>query len=134
MPHFVLEYTANLRGHVRIEILLPEVNRLLIDLGLYPIGGIRSRAIEYEHYAIADGSAPAAFVHANLKIGSGRTREEKQRTGDALFALMKEHFADIFAASGLALSLEMNEFSESGTWKHNNLHARFRNKNSQATP
>jgi 5-carboxymethyl-2-hydroxymuconate isomerase len=24
------------------------------------------------------------------------------------------------------LSLEVSEFSEAGTWKHNNLHARFR--------
>lgn len=133
MPHFILEYTANLRSHASIEVLLPEVNRLLIDLGLYPIGGIRSRAIEYEHYAIADGSAPAAFVHANLKIGSGRTQEEKQRTGDALFSLLKEHFAEIFATSGLALSLELSEFSEGGTWKHNNLHARFQSRKSQAT-
>jgi 5-carboxymethyl-2-hydroxymuconate isomerase len=39
---------------------------------------------------------------------------------------MKAHFADQFANQGLALSLELNEFSESGTLKHNNLHARFK--------
>jgi 5-carboxymethyl-2-hydroxymuconate isomerase len=26
----------------------------------------------------------------------------------------------------LALSMEITEFSEAGTWKHNNVHARFK--------
>jgi 5-carboxymethyl-2-hydroxymuconate isomerase len=34
--------------------------------------------------------------------------------------------AEQFATQGLALSLELNEFSEAGTLKHNNLHARFK--------
>ena len=42
------------------------------------------------------------------------------------FALIKQHFATEFAQKGLALSLEINEFSEAGTWKHNNLHARLK--------
>jgi 5-carboxymethyl-2-hydroxymuconate isomerase len=29
-------------------------------------------------------------------------------------------------SAGLALSLELNEFSEAGTLKHNNLHPRFK--------
>jgi 5-carboxymethyl-2-hydroxymuconate isomerase len=39
---------------------------------------------------------------------------------------MKAHFAAHYERMGLALSLEVGEFSEAGTWKHNNLHARFR--------
>jgi 5-carboxymethyl-2-hydroxymuconate isomerase len=35
-------------------------------------------------------------------------------------------FAPLFERQGLALSLEVGEFSEAGTWKHNNLHARMR--------
>ena len=49
----------------------------------------------------------------------------KQATSTGLFDIMKAHFAERFAAQGLALSLELNEFSEAGTLKHNNLHARF---------
>jgi hypothetical protein len=51
--------------------------------------------------------------------------EYRYRAGNGLFDIMKEHFADAYANRGLALSLELNEFSESGTLKHNNLHARF---------
>ncbi|MDR1967764.1 MAG: 5-carboxymethyl-2-hydroxymuconate Delta-isomerase, partial [Burkholderiaceae bacterium] len=52
--------------------------------------------------------------------------EEKQRAGDALFAMIKQHFAGLFARRGLALSMEIAEFPEAGTWKHNNIHARYR--------
>ena len=54
------------------------------------------------------------------------TPEEKQKVGDELFAMLKEHFAALFARRGLALSMEIVEFSEAGTWKHNNIHARFK--------
>jgi len=40
--------------------------------------------------------------------------------------MLKEHFAALFARRGLALSMEIVEFSEAGTWKHNNIHARFK--------
>jgi 5-carboxymethyl-2-hydroxymuconate isomerase len=75
---------------------------------------------------MADGAADYAFVHGTLKIGAGRAREVRQRTGDALFETMKAHFADLYARRYLALSLEIYEFDEAGTWKHNNVHARFR--------
>jgi 5-carboxymethyl-2-hydroxymuconate isomerase len=39
---------------------------------------------------------------------------------------MKRHFAALYETRYLALSLEIAEFSEAGTWKQNNVHARFR--------
>jgi 5-carboxymethyl-2-hydroxymuconate isomerase len=68
----------------------------------------------------------AGFVHAVLKIGAGRSDAAKRAASSGLFEIMKAHFAEDTARRGLALSLELNEFSESGTLKHNNLHARFK--------
>ena len=75
---------------------------------------------------MADGAEDYAFVHATFKLGAGRAREIRQRTGDALFEMMKTHFAELYARRYLALSLELYEFDEAGTWKQNNIHARFR--------
>nr|WP_241018359.1 5-carboxymethyl-2-hydroxymuconate Delta-isomerase [Paraburkholderia sp. Tr-20389] len=96
------------------------------DQRVYPLGGIRVRALRCEQYCIADGRPDAAFLHANLKIGAGRSDSVKKATGDALFDVIKQHFTAAFEKQGLALSLEINEFSEAGTWKHNNLHARLK--------
>lgn len=127
MPHFVVEYTSNIKAEARIPELLAKVNQLLMaQNGVFPTGGIRSRAIELHDYRIADGLADDAFVHATLKIGAGRTEIEKTKVGAELFAAIKQHFAELYAKRYLALSLELEELSESGTYKHNNIHARFK--------
>ena len=126
MAHFIVEYTHNIAAEADIPGLLREANEALIAQQVYPIGGIRSRAIELTDWRMADGAEDYAFVHGTLKIGAGRSREVRQRTGDALFEMMKTHFAELFAHRYLALSLELYEFDEAGTWKHNNVHARFR--------
>lgn len=126
MAHFIVEYTGNLAAEADIPTLLRKANETLIAQQVYPIGGVRSRAIELTDWCMADGAADYAFVHGTLKMGAGRSREVRQRTGDALFEVMKTHFADLYARRYLALSLEIYEFDEAGTWKHNNVHARFR--------
>jgi 5-carboxymethyl-2-hydroxymuconate isomerase len=134
MPHLTIEYSANLRNFGGFSKLCQELAQVLVaqraqGAQVYPIGGIRVRAVVAEHWCIGDGSLlDAAFVHARLQIGAGRTDEVKQATGDALFEKLKAHFAREFDSQGLALSLEMSEMSETsehGAWKHNNLHGRY---------
>ena len=127
MPHFIVEYTDNIREAGDIPGLLAKANQVLIAQGgVFPTGAIRSRAIELHDYVIADGTSDDAFVHATLKIGAGRTPEQKKNACDELFAMMKAHFAGLYAKRPLALSMELHEFDEAGTWKHNNSHARYR--------
>lgn len=132
MPHLTLEYSANLSGEDSMTVLCRKLAQCLQeqregDRPVYPLGGIRVRALRCDTYCIAgDVVADAAFVHANLKIAAGRSEAIKKATGDALFGVMKDHFAERFERQGLALSLEINEFGEAGAWKHNNLHARLK--------
>jgi 5-carboxymethyl-2-hydroxymuconate isomerase len=127
MPHFIIEYTDNIKAEADIPGLLEKINGVLISRSnIFPVGGIRSRAIELHNYRIADGAEDDAFVHATLKIGAGRSEADKKATCDELFDVIKAHFADLFAKRYLALSMELIEFSESGTYKHNNIHARFK--------
>src|SRR5450631_1583923 len=132
MSHMTLEYSGNLRDSGDFTALCRNLARFMATLKVdgspvFPPGGVRVRAIPCEEFCIADGTlSEAGFVHAVLKIGAGRSEAAKQATCNGLFDIMKAHFADAFAHRGLALSLELNEFSESGTLKHNNLHARFK--------
>ena len=134
MSHMTLEYSANLRGEGRFGELCRELARFMTQLrvegaAVFPPGGVRVRAVACEEFCIADGSlSDAGFVHAVLKIGAGRSDAAKAATCTGLFDIMKAHFAQVFAKAGLALSLELQEFSEAGTLKHNNLHARFKAK------
>jgi 5-carboxymethyl-2-hydroxymuconate isomerase len=132
MSHMTLEYSANLRAAGQFGTLCRALAQFMTGLivdgqRVFPPAGVRVRAIPCEDYCIADGSVEGAgFVHAILKIGAGRSGAAKQATCTGLFEIMKTHFAAQYAHQGLALSLEFIEFSESGTLKHNNLHARFK--------
>ncbi len=127
MAHLTIEYTANIKAQADLANLLRKANEVIIaQNGVFPIGGIRSRALELKDYRMADGAADYAFVHATLKIGAGRDAAARKRVCDELFEMMKAHFAELFAKRYLALSMELYEFDEGGTYKHNNVHARFR--------
>jgi 5-carboxymethyl-2-hydroxymuconate isomerase len=127
MPQIVIEYTDNIKPEAAIPALLKKINDTIIgqDGGIFPPGGTRSRAIELKDYRMADGDEDYAFVHTTLKIGAGRTAEQKKRVCDDLFDVIKTHFAELFAKRYLALSMELYEYDERGTYKHNNVHARF---------
>lgn len=128
MPHLIFEITDNLdTPESDVPGLLKKANQVLINQGgVFPIGGIRSRAIWLKDYCVADGVADDAFVHVTFKIGAGRSDEAKKKTGDELFKMISEHFAAIYQKRTLALSMEIAEFSEAGTWKQNNIHARYK--------
>ena len=80
MPHFIVEYTDNIKADADMRTLLKKANEVLIAQGAFPIGGIRSRAIELHDYVVADDTEDDAFVHATLKIGAGRGRRHRTRT------------------------------------------------------
>lgn len=129
MPHVVLEYTANLKADGAIPQLLRKINQTMqAQNGVFPLGGIRSRALELSDYCMADDEEDYAFVHITITIGAGRSQIQRQQAGDAVFETVKDHFAELYAQRYLALSMCLNEFNELGTWKHNNVHARFQQK------
>jgi 5-carboxymethyl-2-hydroxymuconate isomerase len=126
VPHFVVEYTDNV-AQCDIPALLAKASATLAaQNGVFPLGGIRARAMPAHQYSIANSQAGDAFVHATLKIGSGRTPEAKKKVCDELFGLLQEHFQAAAARPNVTVSMELYEFDEGGTYKLNNVHARFR--------
>jgi 5-carboxymethyl-2-hydroxymuconate isomerase len=128
VPHFIVEYTANIKDGADIPGLLRKASETLIAQdGVFPLGGIRLRAHELTHYRVADGRPEYGFVHATLKIGSGRSEQTKAKVCEELFAVMKAHF---FGAGNeqrpLALSMEFHEFEEASTYRYNMLHTLLR--------
>jgi len=85
MSHLTLEYSANFAGAGRFGELCRQLAQFMAALrvdgaAVFPPGGVRVRAIACEDYCIADGTAgDAAFVHAILKIGAGRSDAASKR-------------------------------------------------------
>lgn len=128
MAHLIFEYTDNLAPEGNIPELLRKANQVLIDSGLFPPGGIRSRAICLTEYCVAEGGHDDAFVHVTVKAGAGRNPDEIGLAMNQVFSMMKDHFSELFDKRYLALSLELYEFTKFGTLKHNNIHSRYGKK------
>ena len=126
MPHFIAECTDNIREQAKLPELFSKVNNALAGTGIFPLGGIRSRAIWLDTWQMADGKHDYAFVHMTLKIGAGRSLEDRQKTGELLFALIKEHFAQLMNDRYLALSFTMEELDPVLNYRQNNIHALFK--------
>ncbi|AOP98581.1 5-carboxymethyl-2-hydroxymuconate Delta-isomerase [Enterobacter hormaechei] len=126
MPHFIAECTDNIREQADLPGLFAKVNEALAATGIFPLGGIRSRAHWLDTWQMADGKHDYAFVHMTLKIGAGRSLESREEVGEMLFALIKTHFAALMTARYLALSFELDELHPTLNYKQNNVHALFK--------
>jgi 5-carboxymethyl-2-hydroxymuconate isomerase len=127
MPHLTVEYSANVAVEADIPGLLSLIAGKLTASGVFPVGGVRVRAVRLEDYVIADGQgADDAFVHLTAKIGAGRPEDVKRRVFDELFAAVEAHLAPVFARGPTALSLYVEEADEAGSFKRNTIHQRLK--------
>lgn len=125
MAHFYAECTDNIREQAELPVLFSNVNQTLVNTGLFPLAGIRSRAIWLDTWQMADGQQDYAFVHMTLKIGYGRSIEHRQAVGKTLFALIQAHFAALMSQRYLALSFVIEEMDPTLSFKQNNAHTLF---------
>jgi 5-carboxymethyl-2-hydroxymuconate isomerase len=122
MPHLIVEYSANLEPVLDIRGLVEALHEAALETGVFPIGGIRTRAAKRDIYRIADGHADNAFIHVQARVGAGRAAEVRQKAAQHIFARLKAETADVFANRPLGLTLEIVEIDPVGSLKHNNLH------------
>ena len=122
MPHFTIEYSANLDGRVDMGKIVELVRKAAVETGIFPLGGIRVRAIRCEHYAIADGSPHSAFLAMLLRLGEGRDLAARRKAGEHIFKALSIHLDPVFAGSKFALSFDMQINDKETSWKRNNIH------------
>ncbi|MGJ4929609.1 5-carboxymethyl-2-hydroxymuconate Delta-isomerase [Bradyrhizobium sp. HKCCYLS2038] len=122
MPHFSIEYSANLDSSVDMAALCEVVRKAASETGIFPIGGIRVRAIRCEHYAIADGKTDYGFLAMLLRLGEGRDLPARQKAGEHVFKALSAYLEPVFAGSKFALSFDMQINDAATSWKRNNIH------------
>jgi len=122
MPHFTIEYSANLDARVEMAGIVELVREAAVETGIFPLGGIRVRAIRCEHYAIADGNPQHGFLAMVLRLGEGRDLAARQKAGEHIFRALSDHLDPVFANSKFALSFDMQINDKETSWKRNNIH------------
>jgi len=122
MPHFTLEYSANLEARVDIGAVVEVVRKSAVETGIFPLGGIRVRAVRCEHYAIADGQRQFGFLDMVLRLGEGRDLATRKKAGEHIFKALSAYLDPVFASTKFALSFDMQINDKETNWKRNNIH------------
>ncbi|HEV7601879.1 MAG TPA: 5-carboxymethyl-2-hydroxymuconate Delta-isomerase [Bradyrhizobium sp.] len=122
MPHFTLEYSANLDSRVDMQAVVEVVRKAAVETGIFPLGGIRVRAIRCEHTAIADGRPHFGFLDMVLRLGEGRDLATRKKAGEHIFQVLSAWLDPVFAESKFALSFDMQINDKETSWKRNNIH------------
>jgi 5-carboxymethyl-2-hydroxymuconate isomerase len=122
MPHFTIEYSANLDARVDMGKVVEVVRKAAIETGIFPLGGIRIRAVRCEHYAIADGNPHVGFLDMVLRLGEGRDLATRRQAGEHIFKALSTYLDPVFAETKFALSFDMQINDKDTSWKRNNIH------------
>jgi len=122
MPHFTIEYSGNLDRHVDVGAVVELVRKAAVETGIFPLGGIRIRAVRCEHYAIADGQKSFSFLDMVLRLGEGRDLATRKKAGEHIFKALSAHLDPVFANQKFALSFDMQINDKETSWKRNNIH------------
>lgn len=131
MPHVVVQYTANLDPDAAIGSLCHALAEVLVaqrdasGTRVFPIGGTRVLAYPAPHFAVADGTPDRAFVFIDARIAPGRDRALVTAAGEAMMAVVRGHFAALFASRSIGITLQVNEGAAAFDAKHNNMHPVF---------
>jgi 5-carboxymethyl-2-hydroxymuconate isomerase len=126
MPHFIIEYSANLKEELDVPLLMEKLNDTAIKTGVFPIGGIRTRAICHEEYRVAEGDPENRFIYFTARVGSGRDIEVLKAACDKIFETITEFLQPVFDKRYLSIGFEMQEIHPVLTYKQNNIHEKFK--------
>ena len=121
MPHIAFEYSANLDGEVDMPAFCEALRVAAIETGVFPLAGIRVRAIRCDAYAIADGDPRNAFIDISIRLRAGRDPATRRRATSEVFAAAERYLEPLFEARPLALSLELRDIDPDVSPKRNSI-------------
>ena len=122
MPHLNIEYSANLEEVLDVQALVDKIHETALETGIFPLGGVRTRAEARKHYRIANGDPRAGYIHMLVRIGSGRDFDVRRAAGEKIFAALCDFTDELYRSRPLALSFELHEIPPDMAWRKNNLH------------
>ena len=125
MPHLIIQYSANVEKSLDMSSLCSALYDVMLSSGVFPLAGIRVRAFAADHAVVADQLPDNGFVDMILRMGEGRSADDKKQVGQSLMKQAESVCAELLNKPHFALSLEIVEISREFSWKTNTMHARL---------
>ena len=117
MPQITLEYTSNIEQPVDADELMKSVHELVARIVDLPIGNCKSRVNVCNIYRVGTGGTDKAFVHAEVRILSGRPLATKRELGERLLAFLEDYFAPTAGTLELQITAEIQDIERDAYFK-----------------
>ncbi|MDG1431040.1 MAG: 5-carboxymethyl-2-hydroxymuconate isomerase [Paracoccaceae bacterium] len=121
MPHFHIEYSANLERVIDVADLCETIRATAAQIDTFPTAGIRVRATRVDHVAMADGDAKHGFIDLSIRLREGRDFEAKQDAVTRIFAALKNFMTPAMETRSIALSAEIRDIDAALSPKFGNI-------------
>ena len=121
MPHFHIEYSANLESLVDMAQLCEAVRAKAATIDTFPMAGIRVRATRVDHVAIANWNPKHGFVDLSVRLREGRPHDVKRDAITQIFAVLTDFMAPTMETLSVALSAEMRDIDADLSPKFGNI-------------
>ena len=107
MPSISITYSPNLHGEFDAQKLADSLAGCAVDLGVFPLWGIRVFVIQAEASSVSDGSSQHGYVQVAVRIAPGRSPELQAEITESLFAVLETELAGVKGRKiGFAIDLE----------------------------
>jgi 5-carboxymethyl-2-hydroxymuconate isomerase len=128
VPHITVEYSSNLDNDISPQRVVDDIHAAVLATGVFELAAIRVRTARRDVYAVADKDPANAFIAVTMRIGPGRSPEERRRGAQAVMDVLEKACAGFWTSRGVALSVDVAEIDNTATLRKNNLHQRMKDK------
>ena len=121
MPHFSIEYSANLESLIDMKNFCDLIRKAGLETKVFPMAGIRVRALKCEHFSIADNDPNNGFIDISIRLREGRDLEIRKMATNHIFEIVENYLKPIMENHPLALSMEMRNIDAELSPKTNSI-------------
>ena len=118
MPHVKLEYTENVQWKNPIQEIFPKLQTVLIQHARVKSENCKSRATELKDFYCTGKSHSGGFIHLEISLLSGRTKEVKTNIGKECSQIIQSFIENI---AEIQVSVELRNMDRNGYFTTNQL-------------
>ena len=118
MPHVKLEYTENVQWKNPIQDIFPELQMVLIQYARVKPENCKSRATGVQDFHCAGKSHSGGFIHLEISLLSGRTKEVKTNIGKECSRIVQSFIEN---RAEIQVSVELRDMDQNSYFTTNQL-------------
>ncbi|HEV2703174.1 MAG TPA: hypothetical protein VGV09_16225 [Steroidobacteraceae bacterium] len=122
MSHIVIEHSSNLRRQLNLPKFVEAIRQAALATGIFPGGGMRTRAYESDPNSGTARPPNNTFVHLSVNVGEGRDHATRRQACEEIFAACCEQLREVHARAPLGISVEMQEREPDAALGQSNVH------------